>query len=306
MKIFVTGGAGFIGSHVVDLLLAAGHQVLVVDNLSTGKRDQVPAAASLVVMDIRDAGLAELVQREAPAAICHLAAIASVPASLKDPVADAAVGVAGSANLFDAAVRAGVRKVVYASSMAIFGTPVYLPIDERHPTHPDSPYGLSKLTGESYLSLFARLYRLHYTALRFANVYGPRQEAFGEAGVVTMFCERLLRGLPPIVNGDGEQTRDFVYVRDIARANLLALDRADNQVLNLGSGAPTTINQLARKLCQIAGYAGEPQHGPPRPADIRDSVVDPRRALESLGWAAEVPLAAGLAETLEFFRSGVK
>ncbi|MSP12765.1 MAG: NAD-dependent epimerase/dehydratase family protein [Chloroflexi bacterium] len=305
MKILVTGGAGFIGSHLVDLLLATGHQVVVVDNLSTGKRAQVPATASLVVMDIRDAGLAALVKSEAPAVICHLAAIASVPTSVKDPVTDAGVGVSGSVNLFHAAIQSGVRKVVYASSMAIFGAPQYLPIDEGHPTHPDSPYGLSKLTAEGYLSLFAHLSGIRYTILRFANVYGPRQESFGEAGVVTTFCERLLRGLPPIVNGDGEQTRDFVYVQDIARANLLALDRADNQVLNLGSGTSTSINQLARLSCQIAGFSGALEYGPPRPAEIRDSVVDPRRTLEHLGWQAEVPFTTGLAETLAFFRSGV-
>ncbi len=305
MKIIVTGGAGFIGSHVVDAYLAAGHQVIVVDNLSTGKSENVNAAARLVEMDLGDAALVDLFLAERPEVVNHHAANASVPVSVRDPSFDARQNVLGTLNVLEAARRAEVSKVIYISSGgAMYGNPQYLPADEEHPSNPVSPYALSKHTGERYVRLYAQQYGLRWTGLRYANVYGPRQDPFGEAGVIAIFCQNLLDGIAPEIHWDGEQTRDFVYVGDCARANLAALQAGDGQAYNVGTGVGTSINLLFRTLAEVTGRSLEPRHGPRRPGDARHSYLDCRKIRRELGWQAEIGLREGLERTWRAFRSG--
>jgi UDP-glucose 4-epimerase len=305
MKILVTGGAGFIGSHVVDAYVAAGHQVLVLDNLSTGKRAHVHPAARLVEMDIDDPSLAELVESERPDVINHHAANASVSVSVREPVFDAAQNILGTVHLLEAARRAGVGKFIYISSGgAMYGNPAYLPLDEAHPANPVSPYALSKHTGERYVQIYGAEHGLCWTCLRYANVYGPRQDPLGEAGVVSIFCQNLLEGVAPVIHWDGEQTRDFVYVGDCARANLYALQSGDGQAYNIGTGAGTSINALFQALLAVAGRDVTPRRGPRRPGDIRHSYLDCTKARQELGWQAEVALDEGLARTWHYFQPG--
>lgn len=303
MKVLVTGGAGFIGSHVVDAYVAAGHEVVVVDNLSTGKRERVNPAARLVEMDVNDPALADLCQEERPDAVNHHAANASVTRSVRQPALDARQNILGTLNVLESARRAGVGEFIYVSSGgAMYGEPQYLPMDEGHPPDSLSPYALSKHTGERYVRLYGREYGMRWTSLRYANVYGPRQDPFGEAGVVSIFCQNLLEDVPPEVHWDGEQTRDFVYVGDCVRASLLSLERGDGQAYNVGSGTGTTINSLFRLLVQVTGREAEPRHGPRRPGDIRHSYLDCGKIERELGWRAEVSLVEGLERTWEFFR----
>lgn len=303
MKILVTGGAGFIGSHIVETHVAAGHDVVVVDDLSSGKREYVPAGVTFYHMDIRDPELSQVFELEQPDAVNHQAAQVSVSRAVADPVHDASVNVAGLANMLEQAREHGVRKVVFASSCAVYGEPDELPLQEDHPISPLSPYGQSKWTGEHYLELYRRLYELPFTALRYANVYGPRQDPFGEAGVITIFVEQMLDDLPVTIYDDGNQTRDFVYVGDVARANLQALNHGDSGVYNVGTGRAVSINQLFEALRELAGYHRAPRYDPPRPGDIRHSVLDPARAMRELKWEPAMPFEEGLARTIEFFRS---
>lgn len=302
MRILVTGGAGFIGSHIVEAYIAAGHTVAVVDDLSSGKREHVPVAGAFYQMDIRNPELGSVFEAEQPDIVNHQAAQVSVPKAIADPVHDASVNIAGLVNVLEHARQHGVRKVVFASSCAVYGDPDELPIPEEHPIHPRSPYGQSKWSGEHYLDLYRRLYRLNFTALRYANVYGPRQDPFGEAGVITIFVEQMLDGRRVTIDGDGHQTRDFVYVGDVATANLRALDLGDNQVYNISTGQAVTINQLFHTLRKVAGYHRDPRHGPPRPGDIRHSVLDPARAIRELGWRPTTSFEKGLAQTVEYFK----
>ncbi|MFQ5855088.1 MAG: SDR family oxidoreductase [Anaerolineae bacterium] len=301
MKVLVTGGAGFIGSHVVEAHVAAGHTVVVVDDLSSGKREYVPAGVTFYQTDIRDPELGHVFEAEQPDIINHQAAQVSVPKSIADPVHDASVNVAGLVNVLEQARRHGVRKVIFASSCAVYGDPNELPIPEEHPISPLSPYGQSKWTGEHYLALYRRLYGLNHITLRYANVYGPRQDPFGEAGVITIFVEQMLAGMPVTIDGDGEQTRDFVYVGDVAMANLRALDCGDNATYNISTGQGTSINRLYHTLKQLAGYHHDPRYGPPRPGDIRHSVLDLARAMRELEWRPATPFEEGLARTIKFF-----
>lgn len=302
MRILVTGGAGFIGSHIVETYLAAGHTVAVVDDLSSGRRDHVPAGVPFYPMDIRDPELAQVFETEQPEVVNHQAAQVSVPQSLADPVLNTSVNVAGLVNVLEQSRRHGVRKVIFASSCAVYGDPDHLPVREEDAICPLSPYGQSKWTGEHYLALYRRLYGLRYTALRYANVYGPRQDPFGEAGVITIFVERMLDGRPVTIYDDGEQTRDFVYVGDVASANLQALDQGDDAIYNIGTGHASTINQLFRTLRELAGYPHAPQYAPARPGDIRHSVLDATRAVRELDWQPATSLEEGLIQTIEFFR----
>ena len=302
MKIIVTGGAGFIGSHVVDAYVAAGHQVVVVDNLRSGKRANVHPPARLVEMDITDPALVDLLQAERPDVVNHHAANPSVSLSVREPVFDAAQNILGTIHLLEAARRAGVGKFIYISSGgAMYGNAEYLPADEEHPSNPVSPYALSKHTGERYVRLYGQEHGLPWTSLRYANVYGPRQDPFGEAGVISIFCQNLLKGTPPEIHWDGEQTRDFVYVGDCARANLLVLTGGDGQAYNVGTGVGTSINRLFQTLVEVTGRKVEPRRGPRRPGDARHSYLDCHKIEEELGWRAKVGLREGLARTWRYF-----
>ncbi len=302
MKILVTGGAGFIGSHVVDAYLAAGHDVVVVDDLSTGRGENLDPRARLVEIDIRSPELADVFRAERPQVVNHHAANPSVKISTDRPAFDAEVNILGLINVLAASIQAGVDKFIYISSGgAMYGDPIYLPMDEAHPVRPQSPYAITKGTGEHYVAYFARTGGMRYTCLRYANVYGPRQDPYGEAGVVAIFAERLLKGEPCTIDWDGEQQRDFVYVSDCARANLLALERGDGQSYNVGTGRGTSINELYTALAQAVGVDREPLRGPQRPGDVRASILDCSKIERELGWRAEIDLATGLARTINEF-----
>ncbi|OAT80233.1 SDR family oxidoreductase [Desulfotomaculum copahuensis] len=299
MQVLVTGGAGFIGSHLVEQLLSGGADVAVLDDLSRGSLANLDSRAALYHGDIRDAGFVrETLDRVRPEVVLHHAAQVDVQISVADPALDAAVNTGGAINLLEACRTAGVRKVVYASSAAVYGDPVYLPVDEKHPLNPLSGYGISKHTAEHYLAAYRALYGLEFTVLRYANVYGPRQDATGEGGVVAIFTDRLLRGEPPRIFGDGEQTRDFVYAGDVAAANLAALDKGDGRVLNVGTGRAVTVNRLLALLQELTGVSLSAEYCPPRPGDIRDSYLDCTAAQEALGWRADTGLRDGLARTV--------
>jgi UDP-glucose 4-epimerase len=305
MKILVTGGAGFIGSHVVDACLDEGHDVSVVDDLSTGKREQVNPAARFYQVDIRDeAALARILDQEQPEVISHQAARADVRESLEKPVFYADVNVLGSLKLLELARHNGVRKVIYASTGgAVYGEPHYLPVDEQHPVNPLDPYGASKHHVEHYLYLYRLNHGLEYTILRYPNVYGPRQDPFGEAGVVAIFTGQMLTGRHPTIFGSGEQVRDFTYVSDVARANVLALTRGDGALVNIGSGVGTSVNELFAALKQATGYQQPALYGPPKPGEVSRVYLDASAAREQLGWEPVVPLQEGIARTVAYFRS---
>ena len=265
MKILVTGGAGFIGSHVVDAMLAVGHEVVIVDDLSTGRKRNLNPGAKFYQMDIRDPGLADVFERERPEVVDHHAAQMDVRRSVADPLFDADVNVRGTLNLLEAARTHGTRKVIYVSTGgAAYGEPKYLPCDEDHPIDPICQYGVSKHVVEHYLFVYQYLYGLDYTVLRYPNVYGPRQDPHGEAGVVAIFTGKMLAGEPVTINGTGEQERDYVYVADCARANVLALNQGAGTIYNLGSNRGTTVNLLFSTLANIIGYSAEPKFGPPK------------------------------------------
>lgn len=301
MRILVTGGAGFIGSHVIEAYLNAGHEVCAVDNLSQGRRENLPPQVPLYEVDIRSPALATVFDEVQPEIVSHHAAQVSVATSVAHPTEDVAVNVLGMVNVLEQAARHGARQVIFSSSVAVYGNPQYQPCDEAHPTQPLSPYGLSKLTGEAYLRLLAELFGLRCTIFRYGNVYGPRQSAEGEAGVVAIFADQMLAREPVIINGDGLQTRDFVYVGDIARANLLAVERGAVGPYNLGTGQATTIHDLWLTLRSLTGYAGAEVYGPPRQGDIRQMVLEAGLAARELGWRPQVSLEEGLQQTVTAF-----
>ncbi len=302
LRVIVTGGAGFIGSHTVDKLVAGGAQVTVIDNLSTGKKENLNPQADFVEMDITSNGLSSVFDRFRPEAVIHLAAQVSVAKSINDPVRDSMINVVGSVNLLENCRRTGVNKVVYAASAAVYGNPGETVLQESIPAQPLSFYGVSKLAPEYYLKVFHHLYGLKYTVLRYANVYGPRQDASGEGGVVSIFAAKILAGQSPVIYGDGEQTRDFVYVGDVAKANIIALGRGDQQVLNIGTGMRTSVNQLFSVMAELAGKDLSPMYAGAREGDIRHSCMDSSRARAVLGWEPQSLLKDGLSKTLDFYR----
>lgn len=303
MRILVTGGAGFIGSHVADLLVGSGHEVAVVDNLSRGKKSNVPARARLYVQDLRRPGLEKVFAEFRPELVNHHAAQISVRDSVADPLGDAEVNILGSLRLLELSVKHRVKKFIFASTGgAVYGEQDYFPADEKHPTRPLSPYAISKLAVEKYLFFYRQTHRLPYAALRYSNVYGPRQDPFGEAGVVAIFCEKLWRGETPVINGSGEQTRDFVFAGDVARANLLALSDQVQGEINIATGVETSVNTVFRTLREAIGAKVEERHGPPMPGEQMRSVLDARLAKQVLGWQPSTPISDGLALTADFFR----
>ena len=304
MRILVTGGGGFIGSAVVDRYIRAGHRVLVVDHRTSGRSPFIHRDAEYERADLRDGDLDGIFQRFRPHAVNHHAGHASVPASVKDPLHDAAVNILGSIRLLEAARKSGVEKVIYpASGGSTYGPPLYLPVDEEHPIAPASPYAVSKHTVEHYLQIYHSLYGLPFTTLRYANVYGPRQSPRGEGGVVAVFIGRMLEGKSPTIFGTGQDERDYVYVSDVAEANELALTLGSGSVVNIGTGVGTSVCQLYDELKKSTGYTGVPVYAPLRPGDVPSIRLNPARAGEVLGWHSRTSLADGIRETVDWFRA---
>lgn len=301
----ITGIAGFIGSHVADALISEGYQVAGVDDLSSGRLENVPAGARFFETDICDGVRMDAVFREIrPRFVIHHAAQVSVARSVRDPVLDARVNVLGTVSLLDQCKEHGVEKIVFASSGGALYGDVDLPAREEQKPHPRSPYGLSKWTGEVYVRYYGREFGIDYVILRYGNVYGPRQDPHGEAGVVAVFTDRLLRGEPAVINGDGEYVRDYVYVEDAAGANVAALRKtAVNAAFNVGTGIGTTVNHLFAMIAEVSGVRAFSRYGPPRPGDLRSSILDSSRAREVLGWQPKTPLREGLRKTVEWFKS---
>ncbi len=305
MRILVTGGAGFIASHVVDRYVALGHEVAVADDLSRGSRDNVNPKATFHRVDIRDAAALEKVfERERPEVVNHHAAQVDVRRSLESPAHDASVNVIGSVNLLELCAARGVRRVIYASSGgAVYGNPRRVPVDEEHPVNPVSPYGVSKHVVEHYLYLYGCNRGLEWVALRYANVYGPRQDPSGGAGVVVIFAERMFRDERPVIFGDGSAERDYVYVDDVARANVLALERGEGLV-NIGSGVGTSVTGVFEAVRNAVGWSGEPEFQPARTGEVDRIYLSAERAAEVLGWRPEVSFAEGVAGTVEWVKKG--
>jgi UDP-glucose 4-epimerase len=303
-KILVTGGAGFIGSHVVDLFLAKGYEVAVIDDLSTGKRSNINPATTFYQLDIRSPEIRNVFAVEKPDYVSHHAAQADVRRSVAEPMFDAEVNILGSINLLECAREFEVKHFVYISSGgAAYGEPERLPCTEDHPVNPICPYGATKHTVEHYLYMYHANFGLNYTVLRYPNVFGPRQNPEGEAGVVAILTGKMLRGEPTMINGDGEQTRDFVYVGDCAYANYLALT-VDHQpgIYNLGWGRPTSINEIFFALTKITGYQHSIQHGPAKVGETRHIYLDASKAGRELGWTPTLTLEEGLGKTVAYMR----
>ncbi|MBU6389134.1 NAD-dependent epimerase/dehydratase family protein [Patescibacteria group bacterium] len=305
MKILVTGGAGFIGSHVVDTYIAAGHTVAVLDDLSTGKAEQVNPKAKLYKGSIEDRDRIEAVLAEfRPEVINHHAAQISVVESTRQPGADASRNIIGSINLILAARSAdSVRKFIYASSGgAMYGNPAVVPCDEETPADPVSPYGLSKYTAERYLRILTDGSSPAATVLRYSNVYGPRQDPHGEAGVCAIFSRKMLDNEPAVIFGDGTQVRDYIYVSDVAAANLAVLTQGDGRSYNIATGVGTATNEVYRALAECIGYTREAVHDPGRPGEVQKIILSPARAEAELGWKATVDFISGTAKTVEWYR----
>jgi len=304
----VTGGAGFIGSHVVDAYIAAGHQVAVLDNLATGREENVNPEARLHRVDVRDAdAVRSTITAFGPEVVSHHAAQAEVPKSVADPGYDALINIVGGLNVLRACVDAGVRKVVFSSTGgALYGEPDIVPADEDHPIRPLSPYGTGKYAFEQYLAMFDRTFGLRFTTLRYANVYGARQDFAAEEGrVVAIFASRMIESRSVTIDGDGDQARDMIHVGDVATANLAALDRGDGGTYHVSWGIPVTVNDLFRKVALLTEYREQPRHGPPRKGDVYRIALDNTRAAEQLGWRPQIQLEEGLRITVDYFREEI-
>jgi len=304
MKILLTGGAGFIGSNVADRYLELGHEVIIIDNLVTGKRENIPDKAKFYEVDICDDNISEIFKKEKPDILNHHAAQMDVRKSVADPIYDAQINVIGGLNLFKNCIEYGVKKVIFASTGgAIYGEQDYFPADEKHPLRPLSPYGITKLTTEKYLYFYQQTYQLSYSILRYANVYGPRQNPHGEAGVVAIFSEKILGGEQPVINGDGLQTRDYVFVQDVVKANELVLDKGKNMIYNIGTGVETDVNDLFGMIVKYSGKEVPEQHGPAKPGEQKRSVLDAGFIQTELGWKPHFALEKGIELTVNFFKN---
>ncbi len=302
MRVLITGGAGFVGSHIADACVDRRYDTYIVDNLMTGRKENIPAQATWINADIATDQLETIFAKVKPDIVFHHAANASVSVSVKNPMLDQQVNIQGTIQILEAAVKHNVRKVVYASSAAIYGNPAYLPIDEKHPIAPLSPYGISKYVPELYLHTYRNLHNLNFTALRYANIYGPRQIAEGEGGVVAIFTDHVVKGEPITIQGDGEQTRDFIYVSDIVAVNLAAIEHGDGESYNIGTGQVTSINDLVKTMQQTSDQPIIVQHTAPREGDIRHSYFNLNAAKTGLQWEPKVSLSEGLQQTLEYYR----
>ena len=303
MNVLVTGGAGFIGSHLVDRLIADGHTVAAVDILATGKWANVNPQAALYEIDIRSPALAAAFEAARPEVVFHVAAHASVSESVRDPMHDAEVNVLGTLNVLQQCAAYEVGRFVFSSTGgALYGEPERLPADEEHPVSPLSPYGASKDAAEAYVRTLCSLSGIRYTILRYGNVYGPRQDPFGEAGVVAIFANAMMQGQRPTIFGDGSHERDYVYVDDVVRANVLALAQDEDGVYNIGTGEGTTVAQVFDALAGATDYGGDPEHAAERPGDVHRIYLDVRRAERGLGWRAAVSLEEGIRCTVDAMR----
>jgi UDP-glucose 4-epimerase len=308
VRILVTGGAGFIGSHVVDAYVAAGHEVAILDNFSTGNEANLNPAAEVHRADLRDqAAIEKAVASFRPEIVNHHAAQSEVPKSVADPGFDAQVNIVGGLNLLKASLDHQVKKVIFISTGgALYGEPDVVPADEDHPVRPLSPYGTSKFSFEQYLGTFKRTFGLEFTVLRYANIYGPRQDFYAEEGrVVAIFASRMLTGKSVTIDGDGEQSRDMLHVGDAATANLAALERGDGEILHISTGVPVSVNDLFRKLALLTDYKLTPNTGPKRKGDVYRIALDNSRARRGLGWEPRVSLEEGLSLTVDYFREQV-
>ncbi len=302
MKILITGGAGFIGSNIADMLLENGHSVAIIDNLSTGRRQNIPDGASFYEADIRDKSVSDIFSKERPDILIHHAAQVSVRISTQDPVLDADINILGSINLLEAAVKHDVKKVLFASSGGtVYGEQKVFPAGEDHVNLPISPYGAAKFSVEKYIYYYHANYGLPYINLRYANIYGPRQDPHGEAGVVAIFSQKIIRGQSPTINGNGEQTRDYVYVEDVARANLLALECAHNGDINIGTAVEVSVLDIFNGLCKAAKKEVKKVHGPAKKGEQERSCLSFEKARAVLGWEPLVPIDVGLKKTYAWF-----
>jgi len=328
--VLVTGGAGFIGSHIVDLFIENNYKVVVVDDLSSGREENLNKKAQFYKLSITDKKrLIEVFQQERPDYVSHQAAQISVSLSVRDPLFDAQTNILGSLNLLQCCIDYQVKGIIFASSGGtIYGEPEHFPVSEDHPFRPLSPYGISKVTVEHYLNFYQKNYNLDYVSLRYGNVYGPRQDPYGEAGVIAIFIEKMLKGEIPTINGDGEYIRDYVYVGDVAQANLLAIENMlklakvvrkekkekiveeityniyniNNNSFNLGTGVGTSVNELFHLLREIIKFPHSANYGPPRPGDLRENILDCRLIKRVLSWQPEVDLSEGLKKTVDWFK----
>jgi len=308
LKVLITGGAGFIGSNIADSLVENGYEVAVVDNLATGKKENINKKAKFYEFDVRDRKLSDIFKREKPDLIIHNAAQMSVRISVEDPLYDADVNVIGGLNVIDCSMKSGVKKVIFASSGGtVYGEQQYFPADESHPTNPVCPYGVAKLATEKYLYYFHNEYGLPFISLRYANIYGPRQDPLGEAGVVAIFSNRMLKGENPVINGDGNQTRDYVFAGDAVRANLKAIHSDFTGCINIGTGVETSVNTLFSLLKDASGNGRiQEVHGPAKPGEQSRSVLDYSLAKKILDWAPEISLPEGLNITYGWFKKNYK
>jgi len=303
MKILVTGGAGFIGSNVVDALVKDGHEVTVLDNLSTGKEENINPEVKFYNIDLLDMESLELAFREfKPDVVNHHAAQIDVRKSVEDPAFDAETNIIGSINLFELSINAGVRRIIFSSTGgALYGELEKLPVSEDTPIEPLSPYGVAKYCTENYLNYFKRLYGIERVILRYANVYGPRQDPLGEAGVVAIFTGKILKGEKPVIYGDGTQTRDYVFVEDVVKANVLALEGKEG-IYNIGTGRETSVNELINVFSKVLGREVEPEYAPPRKGEVRRISLAGEKAKRELGFVPKYSLEEGLKKTIEWYR----
>ncbi|PJI09711.1 MULTISPECIES: NAD-dependent epimerase/dehydratase family protein [Clostridium] len=301
MNILVTGGAGFIGSHVVRMLLEHGHKVCIVDNMIHGNESKVPHGVDIYKLDILSCEIENVFKKERPEIVIHNAAQISVAGSVKDPLYDARTNILGSINILEMCRKYGTRKVIYPASAAIFGEPKYLPIDEDHPLDMISSYGVSKHTVEHYLKVYKELYDINYTVLRYSNVYGPGQDSSGEGGVVSIFADKIIKGEPLHIYGNGEQIRDFVYVKDVATANMYALESLNNGIYNVCTNKKITVNELAELMCSVSKKNVEIIHDGERAGDIFESYMSYDKISKACGWKPKYDLEHGIKETMESF-----
>lgn len=304
MKVLVTGGAGFIASHIIDKLISDGHEVVVVDDLSSGNEKNINSKAKFYKLDIRDKELESVFEKERPDYVNHHAAQKDVRLSVANPVLDANINILGTINILQNCVKYNVKKVVFASTGgAIYGEQEVFPATEAHPTKPISPYGITKMVAESYLFYYKTIYGLDYVSLRYANVYGPRQDPYGEAGVVAIFIEKMIKGESPIINGDGEQTRDFVYIDDVVQANISTMiNNTSDKVFNIGTGVETSIKQVFNYIRETVNPSLEEKHGPAKQGEQKRSVIDNARARQVLNLEFGISVVVGLKKTCEYFR----